>query len=292
VKGFSLEQAVRDGFYFCSSVGRRSKPLWLLFFVAWGLLLIQTFMTEAVVGIFFETFGFETAAETLASQPTWIAQLNPTIVGLFLFVTMVLVLLVHMVLQKAAMLSHRFSGEEIQPDYFKVPGNVILNYLWLLLIFNLVVFAGTLLLIIPGVVLSVTYVFAPYMLLDKQKGTMLSFRLSSQLIDGVRWKYFLCELLVSVIAIILVLAATQPFEIFLGSGSMFVPLWSNFLSAFLVFFLIFFRASIYRQLVESIKYNPVMEPEFVKNYFVVRYRDEEADANENNIELPARTEAD
>ncbi|MDD4028871.1 MAG: YciC family protein [Caldisericia bacterium] len=286
MKGFSLEKAVRDGFYFCSAVGRRSKPLWMLFFVMWGLSLSQTILSEIVQNNLLQKIGMVTGSESLYLQKVLEMLFSPTFILFFLGIALLRVI-VQMILQKTAILSHRFSGEEIQPVFFKISWKVILNYFWLMFLFNLLVFGGLLLFIIPGIVWTYTYAFAPYMLLDKEKGTQYSFRMSRRLIDGLRWKYFLSVLLVSIVAGLLIAATIVPFESLLHSESMFsfVNVWSSLLSSFLVFYFVFFQASIYRQLVESIKFNPSIDREFAENYFVVRYNNEETEKKETPNEF-------
>ncbi len=302
MKGFTFEKAFAEGFYFLSRVGRRCKLLWGLFFAMWGLLLTNAILDNTITRSLVSTFIDENYSNLdlgivgpvgLKDPIFWEAVLDvmasPWFFLPFLGV-IILITIVEILLRRAAILSHRFSGEDIEPSFFKVPWKVIANYFWLIFLFGLLQFAGFLLFIIPGIIWSITYTFAPYMLLDKQKGTMHAFRMSHRLIDGVRWRYFLCVLLIGVIGGVFISVLTIPVTHLFPEASSSQPwfsffnIWSAFLSTFVTFYTIFFAASIYRQLIESIKLNPAIDPVFVQNYFVLR--DSSQEQNVDNEEEP------
>jgi glucan phosphoethanolaminetransferase (alkaline phosphatase superfamily) len=285
MKGFTFEKAFAEGFYFLSWVGRRCKLLWGLFFAMWGLMLGSTILSNTVTQTLVNNqisqnysnldLGVVGSSDPAILESVLAVVTNPWFYIPLLIVT-ILTTIIEILLRRAAILSHRFSGEDIEPSFFKVPWKVILNYFWLMLLFGLLQTAGFLLFIIPGMIWTVTYALAPFMLLDKQKGTIHAFRMTHRLINGVRWSYFASLLLIGVIVIVFILALTIPVNFLFPESTTtqlwfsFQNIWSTFLTTFVTFYLIFFNASIYRQLIESIKYNPSIDPIFVQDYFVTQ----------------------
>ncbi|HXK51884.1 MAG TPA: hypothetical protein PLE09_05040 [Caldisericia bacterium] len=285
MKGFTFEKAFAEGFYFLSRVGRRCKLLWGLFFAMWGLMLGSTILSNTVTQTLVnnqisQNYSNLDLGIVGAADPAVLESVLGVVTSPWFYVPLLIVAIfttiIEILLRRAAILSHRFSGEDIEPSFFKVPWKVILNYFWLMLLFGLLQTAGILLFIIPGIIWSVTYAFAPFMLLDKQKGTIHAFRMGHRLINGVRWSYFASLLLIGVIVIVFILALTIPVNFLFPESTTtqlwfsFQNIWSTFLTTFVTFYLIFFNASIYRQLIESIKYNPSIDPIFVQDYFVTQ----------------------
>lgn len=300
MKGFTFEKAFAEGFYFLSRVGRRCKLLWGLFFAMWGLMLGSTILNNTVTQTLVNNqisqnysnldLGVVGSSDPAVLESVLAVVTNPWFYIPLLIVT-ILTTIIEILLRRAAILSHRFSGEDIEPSFFKVPWKVILNYFWLIFLFGLLQTAGFLLFIIPGMIWTVTYALAPFMLLDKQKGTIHAFRMTHRLINGVRWSYFASLLLIGVIVIVFILALTIPVNFLFPESTTtqlwfsFQNIWSTFLTTFVTFFLIFFNASIYRQLIESIKYNPSIDPIFVQDYFVTQ--DSSQVQPPDNVEEPA-----
>lgn len=300
MKGFTFEKAFAEGFYFLSRVGRRCKLLWGLFFAMWGLMLGSTILSNTVTQTLVNNqisqnysnldLGVVGSSDPAILESVLAVVTNPWFYIPLLIVT-ILTTIIEILLRRAAILSHRFSGEDIEPSFFKVPWKVILNYFWLMLLFGLLQTAGFLLFIIPGMIWTVTYALAPFMLLDKQKGTIHAFRMTHRLINGVRWSYFASLLLIGVIVIVFILALTIPVNFLFPESTTtqlwfsFQNIWSTFLTTFVTFYLIFFNASIYRQLIESIKYNPSIDPIFVQDYFVPK--DSSQVQPPDNVEEPA-----
>ncbi len=285
MKGFTFEKAFAEGFYFLSRVGRRCKLLWGLFFAMWGLMLGSTILSNTVTQTLVnnqisQNYSNLDLGVVGSSDPAVLESVLAVVTNPWFYIPLLIVAIfttiIEILLRRAAILSHRFSGEDIEPSFFKVPWKVILNYFWLMLLFGLLQTAGILLFIIPGIIWSVTYAFAPFMLLDKQKGTIHAFRMGHRLINGVRWSYFASLLLIGVIVIVFILALTIPVNFLFPESTTtqlwfsFQNIWSTFLTTFVTFYLIFFNASIYRQLIESIKYNPSIDPIFVQDYFVTQ----------------------
>jgi len=63
------------------------------------------------------------------------------------------------------------------------------------ILYSLMVFLGTLLLIVPGIILGIKFMFFGYFIVDKNAGIMESFKMSSALTDGSKTNIFLFALL-------------------------------------------------------------------------------------------------
>jgi uncharacterized membrane protein len=85
-----------------------------------------------------------------------------------------------------------------QPGYGELFGDLATfgRYLAVNLLFVLVIVAGLLLLVIPGIVWSVKYQFAPFLVVDRHPGIKESFRKSAAMTAGVKREIFLFFLLV------------------------------------------------------------------------------------------------
>lgn len=70
------------------------------------------------------------------------------------------------------------------------------------ILWTLMVGVGLLLLIVPGVILAIKYMFVPYFIIDKKMGIRESFKESAISTTGHKWQLFLFFFAVSIIAIL------------------------------------------------------------------------------------------
>lgn len=77
--------------------------------------------------------------------------------------------------------------------YFKA--GLLFRYIVLWILLELIVLAGFLLLIIPGIYFGLKFWFAPYIFVDKNTGIIESFKESAKLTKGVKWQLFLLGVL-------------------------------------------------------------------------------------------------
>ena len=110
--------------------------------------------------------------------------------------------------------------------------------------------------------------------------------MSRRLVDGFRLQLFFSILVVSFLfGIILTFISFIGISIGTSETLALSSFLNGIAATFISFYLAFFSASIYRQLIECFKVNPSLDSEFVKRYFIVRYPKEEYE--ENNDELEA-----
>lgn len=66
----------------------------------------------------------------------------------------------------------------------------VLPYLGLSFLQGLIVAVGTILLIVPGIIWGLTYMFAPYVFVDQKLGVMDSLKRSGEITKGRKWELF------------------------------------------------------------------------------------------------------
>ncbi len=65
-----------------------------------------------------------------------------------------------------------------------------LTYVWASLRYCLIVLVGLLLFVIPGIIWSIKYAFAFFLIPDKGLGVKEAFDMSAKMTDGIKWKLF------------------------------------------------------------------------------------------------------
>lgn len=76
------------------------------------------------------------------------------------------------------------------------------NFFGAIVLWILVVFLGSILFIIPGIILAIKYAFVPYLVLDKKMDIIESFKQSARMTNGYKWKLFVFFFLTSLILLI------------------------------------------------------------------------------------------
>ncbi len=79
-----------------------------------------------------------------------------------------------------------------EPELFDLftAGDVYLNFLIASILYGLIVGIGTILLIIPGIILGIMFQFYKYAIVDKKLGIIESLNYSKDLTSGYRWTIF------------------------------------------------------------------------------------------------------
>lgn len=77
----------------------------------------------------------------------------------------------------------------------------LLNYFLASILYNLMVFAGIILLIIPGIYLAIRFQYFGYLIADKNLGPIQAFKESSKLTSGVKWQLFLFGIILGLVNI-------------------------------------------------------------------------------------------
>lgn len=79
-------------------------------------------------------------------------------------------------------------GEAITVQMFKDMLPLLVNYLLGTLLMMLIVVVGFVLLIVPGIYLSLKYYFVPFLLIDKKMSPMEALRASAKMTEGIKWE--------------------------------------------------------------------------------------------------------
>lgn len=80
-------------------------------------------------------------------------------------------------------------------DQFFSQRLLFFKYFWTSILYGLIVFAGFLLLIIPGLIWIFKYQFAAYLVIDKGIGPRDAIRRSGRITQGAKWDLFLLSIL-------------------------------------------------------------------------------------------------
>ena len=83
---------------------------------------------------------------------------------------------------------------------------LFLNFIIGSILYVLIVFAGMIILIIPGIVLAIKFHFYSYLIIDQGLGPIEALKKSSSITKGVKWNLFLFGLLLAAINILGVIA--------------------------------------------------------------------------------------
>ena len=98
--------------------------------------------------------------------------------------------------------------DQKKPQYkdILIPKHYLLRYLIAKIAYNIVIFVGFILLIIPGIIWSLKYKFVRYLIVDKGMSIKEAFTESSRITSGSKWNIFWLGLLILFINIVGVLA--------------------------------------------------------------------------------------
>ena len=149
--------------------------------------------------------------------------------------------------------------EEVEYREVFSKGSLVIKALIISICILLVVFAGLLLLIIPGIILAFSYAMVEFIILDNPEiGIIESMTTSRKMMKGHRWEYFLLVINIVVVPLIISLVVT----IFLGFLSTIMAITGTLLTViFIIAFLIYLYTNIIPQLylAISIFYNNLIE---------------------------------
>ena len=119
----------------------------------------------------------------------------------------------------ALLLKHARGERVVFDDLFSIDSRWI-SFAFLGLIKTVLILIGFLLLIIPGIYLSVQWMFAELLVIDKGLRPLEALKASSELTKGYRWKLFLFSLVMTVLILVGFLA--------LGIGAVVASIVSMF----------------------------------------------------------------
>ncbi len=119
----------------------------------------------------------------------------------------------------ALLLKHARGERVVFDDLFSIDSRWI-SFAFLGLIKTVLILIGFLLLIIPGIYLSVRWMFAELLVIDKGLRPLEALKASSELTKGYRWKLFLFSLVMTVLILVGFLA--------LGIGAVVASIVSMF----------------------------------------------------------------
>ena len=127
-----------------------------------------------------------------------------------------------------------------------------LRYLWkgigLSIIVGLALFGLTLLLIVPGIIFSIYWAFAIFVLVNENTGIIDAMKGSKKLVKGIWWKIFGYILLLSMIMIAAYIITTVFVTLIIGMSDFITTICFSLLQAFITPFYLTFMQKFYLSL--------------------------------------------
>lgn len=98
-------------------------------------------------------------------------------------------IVINLVMIKVAL---KFCDDDERPvsEVISFSGSLLFKFVKGYFLYALIVTAGFLLLIVPGIIWMVKYQYILYFIVDKESGAMDALRKSGEITDGVKWKLF------------------------------------------------------------------------------------------------------
>lgn len=151
-------------------IGATFKQAWAIFKEQWQLLLMV--MAAPVVFTILSNY-----LESLV-RGEWLSL--PLSLGLMVVQLLLSMSVLYMVINIAR-------GKKVELADMQKPWGNAINYVLGSLLYGVIVFFGFILLIIPGIILGIKYMFVPYLIVDKGLKPMDALKASAKMTDGVKW---------------------------------------------------------------------------------------------------------
>lgn len=78
-------------------------------------------------------------------------------------------------------------GKEVNMETFTSMFPLIIKYLVAQIILSVIIFVGLIFFIVPGIYFAIKYMFAPYLVIDKEMGPIEAMKASAKLTKGIKW---------------------------------------------------------------------------------------------------------
>lgn len=174
---------------------------------------------------------------------------------------------VMIILQLWAMLALLFAIKERSDrigimDSFRTGWHKILPYLWISVISSFLIVGGFLLFIIPGIIFSIWFSLAIYILISEDLRGMNALFRSKQLVKGYWWSVFGRFILIQIIAVVISLLIYPLIIVFRSPALLLLDrFWGLIVSFFFLPFSVTFSYLIYEDLKKLKKDVPFVVPE-------------------------------
>jgi uncharacterized membrane protein len=183
---FSIKEALTYGF---RATWKHIKLVFFVWLIVIGLGFIFEFLAESWVG---ECFRIPESVTFLTYRLTWCIAAR-----LLLYLVFVII---ELGILRIALDIYDKDISQLDRMLSVVP--FIIPYILATLLFKFVTFIGFILLIIPGIILSIKYNFYDLFIIDTNCGVIEAFKKSSLLTDGYKWHLFLFMLACILVCIV------------------------------------------------------------------------------------------
>lgn len=127
----------------------------------------------------------------------------------------------------------------------------IISYFVFSLLYGIMVIAGFVLLIVPGIILSIMFSFGPYIIVDRKVGPITALKESYRITKGAKWNVFVFNIATFVLTSIIPVAAAVVLSYVWGYNQTTLVIWSIITltsSAFIVPIVNVALAKLYKEL--------------------------------------------
>lgn len=97
-------------------------------------------------------------------------------------------------------------GQETKLNDLFAKASVFFKYLFGTILYGLIVIVGLILLIVPGIIWGIKFMFTPYLIVDKEVGPMEALKMSSRMTNGLKWELFGLMIVIGIINLLGLLA--------------------------------------------------------------------------------------
>lgn len=80
--------------------------------------------------------------------------------------------------------------------------DVFLNYVVVTILYSIIIFAGFLLLVFPGIIWTLKFMFAPWLVVDQKLGPIEALKKSAEMTNGMKWDLLGFQAVLYVVSII------------------------------------------------------------------------------------------
>jgi len=199
------------------------------------------------------------------NSPAFFSSLAPLFSGLIILFVLSLILGTLVSILQILLVIKTDRGEPVTLDSMLKDGvKVFFTFLITEVLVGLAVFAGILLLIVPGIIFAVWFFAAIYIVVGENKGAFAAMSESKNLVSGLTWEVlwrFIAGILLLIVVSIVVSIPLAPLTSGLGRGNLLVNLLQSFVNGALSIVGVAYSYTIYKSLKAIKSSQPTPAPE-------------------------------
>ena len=198
----------------------------------WAIMLLIGIVTF-LINLIYNLIPYLYAIPRDADEMLDMSSLSALTTGMFLATNIIVYIIIFWIAYNTAKLLlkiNRTSKGDIKElfHYDEHTPKMMLKYFLVSLLYGLIVLVGMILLIIPGIYFSIKYIFAPYLVIDKNMSITEAFKKSADMTEGNWWNIFLFSIItifVCLAGLLLLIVGIIPAIMLISFAWMYVYLY-------------------------------------------------------------------